>query len=201
MKLNLPNKITVARIILSFILLMLLMLPWEQMGVSFPTYVYEGTIINVKYLIAGFIFIIASVTDFLDGYIARKHNLVTDFGKTADAIADKILVNGLLIILAYERIIPLLIPVVIITRDIITDSCKSVCGSKGKVVAASNLGKVKTIFMMVGLALVLLYDFPFLIFGIEVSEIIIMIATVLSVISGVEYVSKSMPFLKEDDKK
>ncbi len=198
MKLNLPNKITIARIILSFILLIMLMLPWEQMNVNFPVFVYGKTLIDSKYLIAGFIFVIASITDFLDGYIARKYNLITDFGKTADAIADKILINGLLIILAYERILPLVIPVVIITRDIITDSCKSVCGAKGKVVAASNLGKLKTIFMMVGLTLVLFYDFPFLVFGIEISTILVMIATVLSVVSGVEYVSKSMIYLKEE---
>ncbi len=195
MKLNLPNKITMLRIILSLLLLIMLMIPWGELNVEWPVYLINDKLIDLKYIIAGVIFLVAACTDFIDGYIARKYNMITDFGKTADAIADKILVNGLLIILAYDRMIPLLIPVVIITRDIITDSCKSVCGSKGKVVAASILGKLKTIFMMVGVTLVLFYDIPFIFVNIEIAQIIIMIATVLSVVSGVEYVNNSMPYL------
>ncbi len=199
-KLNLPNKITVCRIILSFLLLIMLIIPWEQIGVEWPVYSFKNELINLKYLIAGGIFLIAASTDFIDGYIARKYNLITDFGKTADAIADKLLVNGLLVILAYDRIIPLLIPVIIISRDIITDSCKSICGSKGKVVAASKLGKAKTIFMMIGITLTLFYDFPFIYLNIYIGEIFIIIATVISIISGVEYVMNSSKYLFDEKK-
>ncbi len=206
MKLNLPNKITIARIILGFIIIIMLLLPWQQLNIDWPIYLWYGVTIDLLYIVVGILFIIASCTDFIDGYIARKYNMVTDFGKTMDAIADKILVNGLLIILAYERAIPILIPVVIITRDIITDTCKSICGSKGKVVAASNLGKLKTIFIMVGLAFVLFYNFPFAIlnysfpsFNTNIAEIILLIGTLLSVISGVEYVSKSLPYMFEKE--
>ncbi len=201
MKLNLPNKITIARIILAFLILIMLMIPWEQLNINWPVYVFRGTAINLEYIVAGILFLIAACTDFIDGYIARSRNLVTDFGKVADAIADKILVNGLLIILAYERRIPIIVPVVIITRDIITDSCKSICGSKGSVVAASNLGKLKTIFMMVGLTLLMFYNFPFIFLGFNVAEIVIMIATLLSVISGVEYVYNSMPYIFKEESK
>ena len=109
---NLPNKITVGRIILAVLIIILLLVPWYELGVEFPTYVIQGKIIvDLKYIIAGVLFVVASLTDFLDGYLARSRNLVTDFGKVMDAIADKILVNGLLIILAYDGLISIAVPV------------------------------------------------------------------------------------------
>lgn len=196
-KLNLPNKITLCRIFLSFIILLILLIPWNQLDISWAKYYISDFYIDIKYIVVGILFLVASVTDFLDGYIARKENIVTDLGKTMDAIADKVLVNGLLIILAYQRVIPVIIPVIIITRDIITDSCKSVCGAKGSVVAASKLGKLKTIFMMVGLTLVLFYDLPFSLIGLEIGELLVFIASLLSVVSGVEYVKNSLPYLNK----
>lgn len=184
---NLPNKITITRIILSVLMIILLLIPWYDLGISFPTYIVNNEIISLKYIIAGIIFIIASFTDFIDGYIARSKNMVTDFGKMADAIADKILVNGLLIILAYDRLIPVLIPVIIITRDIIVDSCKMLSGSKGKVVAASMLGKAKTMCMMIGLALTLFGNIPFTFINIPLDSFLLLVATILSVISGCQY--------------
>ena len=192
---NLPNKITIGRIILSIIMIVLLMVPWHDLNVFFPEYLVNGEIISLKYIIAGIIFIIASLTDFVDGHIARSRNMVTDFGKVADAIADKILVNGLLIILAYDRIIPVLIPVVIITRDIIVDSCKMISGNKGKVVAASFLGKAKTMCMMIGLALTLFNNIPFTFINVPVASLLLIIATILSVASGSEYYYNTRKFL------
>lgn len=202
MKLNLPNKITVARIILSLILLIMLLVPWHDFGIHFPEYIINGESLSLKYIIAGVIFLIASLTDFVDGHIARSRNLVTDFGKVADAIADKILVNGLLIILAYEKIIPVLIPVIIITRDTIVDSCKMISGNKGKVVAASFLGKAKTMCMMIGLTLTLFGNIPFTFINIPFDQILLLVATLLSVISGFQYYNNSKEFLfpKEDKK-
>ena len=184
---NLPNKITITRILLGIVMLILLLFPWYDVGFTFPEYVINGEILSLKYIIVGIIFVIASLSDFLDGYLARSKNLVTDFGKVADAIADKILVNGLLIILAYERIIPILIPVIIITRDIVVDSCKMVSGSHGKVVAASILGKAKTMCMMIGLTLVLFNNLPFSLFNVQLGNYLILIATILSVVSGCQY--------------
>ena len=191
-KMNLPNKITVTRIVLSVILLVFLMIPWEELGVSFATFTVAGKIIvDIKYIIAGVIFLVASLTDFLDGNIARRRNLVTDFGKVMDAIADKLLVNGLLVIMAYIGFIPVAIPVIIITRDTFVDSIKMASGNKGKVVGASIAGKVKTICMMVGLTLLLFYNLPFEIFGFKLDIILIYLATVLSVYSGCEYYFKA----------
>ena len=185
---NLPNKITIGRIILAVIILIILIIPWYSLGVNFPTFLFAGKIIiDLKYIIVGILFMIAALTDFLDGYIARSKDLVTDFGKVMDAIADKVLVNGLLILLAYDGFISIAIPVIIITRDIFVDSFKMASGKKGKVVAASIMGKAKTICMMIGLTLTLFYNLPFELIGINVSYALIIIATILSVVSACEY--------------
>lgn len=194
---NVPNKITTCRIILSIFLLILLMFPLNRLGIVFPEIETKNVIMDSKYLICGLLFLIASVTDFLDGFLARKYNLVTDFGKVLDAIADKLLVNGVLVILATEGALPVIIPVVIVSRDIIVDSIKMVAGQKNGAVAASNTGKVKTAFMLVGIILLLFYDFPFSLINIYPSKVIIMIATVLSVISGIEYYVKNKKYLSK----
>lgn len=184
---NLPNRITMARIVLSVLLLVMLLMPWYSLGVEFPVYQVATLTVNLKYIIAGIIFLIASTSDFLDGYLARKNNMVTDFGKVMDAIADKLLVNGLLIILAYDRIISIVIPVVIVSRDIVVDSCKMISGQNGKVVAASIMGKLKTICMMSGLTLTMFYNLPFELIGFPVADILLIAAVILSVISGAQY--------------
>lgn len=184
---NLPNRITMARIVLSVLLLVMLLMPWYSLGVEFPVYQVATLTVNLKYIIAGIIFLIASTSDFLDGYLARKNNMVTDFGKVMDAIADKLLVNGILIILAYDRIISIVIPVVIISRDIVVDSCKMISGQNGKVVAASIMGKLKTICMMSGLTLTMFYNLPFELIGFPVADILLIAAVILSVISGAQY--------------
>lgn len=115
---NLPNKITMSRIFLSIFIIVLLLFPIDAMGIVMPkVFVNETIVVDIKYIIAGVLFIVASLTDFLDGYIARKYNLITDFGKMIDAIADKILVNPILIILAASGFISPIIPVIIIARD------------------------------------------------------------------------------------
>ena len=185
---NVPNKITLGRILLSIVTLVILILPWYQLGIVFPVFTIFGKIIvDTKYFVAGILFIIASVTDMLDGYIARSTNQVTDFGKVMDAIADKILVNGVLIILAYQGFIHVAVPVIIITRDTIVDSIKMASGNKGKVVGASIIGKLKTICMMVGVSFMLFYNLPFEIIRIPLADILILLACILSVISGCQY--------------
>ena len=193
---NVPNRITLCRIILSILLLVLIIFPMEKIGIDFPEFKIANVIINSKYLICGVIFMIASLTDFLDGYLARKYNLVTDLGKVMDAIADKVLVNGVLIVLAVEGFISVVVPVVIVSRDIFVDSIKMVAGQKSGAVGASKAGKFKTAFMLVGITLLFFQDIPFSLFGVNfVSRTIIMIATVLSVISGIQYYVKNKKYL------
>lgn len=196
---NLPNKITMVRIFLAVIVLILLMFPYGQIGVNVPIYkVGANVTISLNYIVAGVLFIIASITDFLDGNIARKNNLVTDFGKVMDAIADKVLVNGVLIILAYNGNIPLIIPVIIITRDTVVDSIKMVAGSKGKAVGASIWGKLKTICMMVGLSLVFFSNIPFELIGFRLDYILLIAATILSIYSGIQYFIVNKKYFTED---
>lgn len=193
---NVPNRITLCRIILSILLLVLIIFPMEKIGIDFPEFKIANVIINSKYLICGVIFMIASLTDFLDGYLARKYNLVTDLGKVMDAIADKVLVNGVLIVLAVEGYISVVVPVVIVSRDIFVDSIKMVAGQKSGAVGASKAGKFKTAFMLVGITLLFFQDIPFSLLGVNfVSRTIIMIATVLSVISGIQYYVKNKKYL------
>lgn len=185
---NLPNKITISRILLSIIVLILLVFPLEKIGINMPTILVNGSVqVDLKYFICAFLFLVASVTDFVDGHLARKYNMVTDLGKVMDAIADKILVNGVLIILASQGFISVIVPVIVISRDTIVDCIKMVAGNKKGAVGASKTGKLKTIFMMCGVTLMLFYNLPFELIGFRLADILILLATVLSVVSGVEY--------------
>lgn len=195
---NLPNKITCVRLVISVFVLIMLVIPWNQMGIHFPVFqVYGVENVDLKYIIAGVLFMIGSITDFLDGYIARKYNMVTDFGKVMDAIADKMLVNGVLIILAYNHFLPVVVPVIIITRDIIVDSIKMASGSKGKVVAASWAGKIKTICMMIGVTLVFFYNMPFAFIasGLRIDYFFVFVAVIMSIISGCQYYIVNKDFI------
>ena len=185
---NLPNKLTMSRIFMAFIIIIILLFPFDAAGIEIPViFVNESMVINVKYLIAGVLFIIASLTDFLDGYIARKYHLITDFGKLIDAIADKVLVNSVLIILSATGFVHPIITVVIIVRDSIVNSIKMLAASKGEVVAAIKSGKWKTACLMVGITLTLFYNLPFELWNLKVSDFLLVIAAVLSVLSGIQY--------------
>ena len=196
---NTPNKLTMFRIFLTFVIIVILLFPFSAMDINVTQlFINESLRVDVRYLIAGILFIIASLTDFVDGYIARKYNMVTDFGKMMDAIADKILVNAILIILCAQGFIHPIIPVVIILRDTFVDSIKMVAGNKGNVVAASKLGKVKTATMMVGLVLTLFYNLPFELWNLRVSDFLLILATLLSVISGIQYYIANKQILFDD---
>ncbi len=184
---NTPTKLTIGRIILTIIMILVLIFPFYELGFTLPKFLVNGIYMKCEYFIAGGIFLLASFTDFLDGYLARKNNQVTDLGKMLDAIADKALVNSALIILAYKGFIPVLIPVVIIFRDIIVDAIKMEAASKGKVVAAISSGKIKTATMMVGLGLTFFYNLPFEIWNLRVADFLLYFATIMSVISMLEY--------------
>lgn len=202
MKMNLPNKLTFLRIILTFVILILIGVNWSQFNISWPVYIIGGKVVlRLNYLISAGIFIVASLTDMLDGKLARKRGEVTDFGKVMDAIADKILVNGILIILAYNHDIALIVPIVIVLRDIVVDSIKMMSGSKGKVIAASIAGKIKTAVMMVGITLVLLENLPMEFFGIALDQLLVLVACILSIYSGIEYFLVNKDFIFNEKNK
>ena len=197
---NTPTKITVVRLILTAVILLLL---WDAffslIGFNFPKYNVNGVLVQLNYIIAGVIFIIASLTDFLDGYLARKNNQVTDLGKMLDATADKVLVSPVLIVLAANGFIPTVIPVIYITRDIVVDAIKMQAASKGKVQAAIKSGKYKTASMMVGICLVFFYNIPFEFININVALGLLYLACILSIVSAVEYykINKELLFSKK----
>ena len=194
---NLANKITFSRIVLSIVIMILLLFPFEGLGIELPTYLVNGTIyVELKYIIAGVIFIIASLTDFIDGRVARKYNMVTDFGKMIDAISDKMLTNSLLIILAANGMISPIIAVIFIVRDIAVDSIKMLVGNKGKAVAAIGIAKLKTATLMFGLVFTLFYNLPFELIGIRVSDVLLIISAVLSLISAFQYYVMARPYIE-----
>ena len=184
---NLPNKITLSRIFMTVALIILCLFPFYSIGINFPEYNISGIIVNSKYLIAGLLFIIAALTDFIDGNLARKRNLVTDTGKMLDAIADKVLVNSVLIIFASNNFIHPAIAVIYIFRDEVVNALKMHSAKLGKVVAASMSGKIKTFAMMTGLSLKFFYNLPFEFINVCVADFLIYFATIMAVVSGIEY--------------
>ena len=195
---NTANKITMSRVILAIVIMILLLFPFENLGLDLPSYLVGGKVyVELKYIIAGILFVIASLTDFFDGYVARKYNMVTDFGKMVDAISDKLLTNTLIIVLACENMVSPVIAVIIVGRDIIVDSIKMLIGNKGKAVAAIKVAKYKTASLMVGLTLKLFYDLPFSLIPIRIADYLLILAAVLSIISGAKYYIMAKEYITE----
>lgn len=198
---NTPNKITITRFILTIILIAIMVFPYNSYNINIP---YLGnTGFNVIDLVGCIIFIVASITDFIDGHLARKNNLVTDFGKFMDPLADKFLVNSSLIILAVQKsnLLPVLIVVLMIGRDIAIDGIKLISAKKGRTVAANIYGKLKTVFQMIAIPVIFLNGFPFNYLLKENTYIITIIlaslACLMSLISGVIYIYQNRDMIKE----
>lgn len=184
---NLPNKLTIFRVILVPILCAVWLFPYEQFNYAFKV-IYIGHIgVSVLNLIVLAIFAIASFTDFLDGQIARRKNLITTFGKFFDPIADKLLVNTMLIILTYKHMIPVLPCVIMICRDIVVDGCRMIAAQNGVVVSAGILGKLKTALQMITIIVVLLNNLPFELLSLPVDEILIWFTAFVSATGGYSY--------------
>ena len=184
---NLPNKITLSRIFMTIIIIGICLFPFYSVGIDIPKYEVSGIVVDLRYIIAGVLFIIASVTDFIDGKLARSRNIVTDTGKMLDAIADKVLVNSVLIIFAANGFIHPIIAVIYIFRDEVVNAMRMHAAKNGVVVPASITGKIKTFAMMTGLSLMFFYNLPFELINIHVDEFLIYFATVMSVVSGIQY--------------
>lgn len=184
---NLPNKITFGRIILTIFIIVLCLFPFYSLGINFPKYNVSGIIMDSRYILAGILFVIASLSDLVDGMLARKKNMVTGTGKMLDAIADKVLVNSVLIIFAASGLINPIIAVIYIFRDEVVNALKMHSAKSGVVVAASSSGKIKTFAMMTGLSLMFFNNLPFELWNIHVDEFLIYFATVMAVVSGFEY--------------
>ena len=194
---NLPNKLTVIRVLLVPLLILVYMFPYDTTGINVPVYHILDTDISLVNIIILVIFIVASITDYFDGRIARSKKLITTFGKFADPIADKLLVNTIFLLLASDGKINIIIPIIMISRDTLVDAIKMSAASKQVVVAASKLGKLKTVSQMIALCFLLVNNFPFSVLGIDLATILAWIATVISVISGIDYFIKNREMLME----
>ena len=176
---NLPNKLTVLRVI---------MIPFFVISLL----AFQGEVRLLRNLAAA-IFIVASLTDMLDGKIARKYNLVTNFGKFMDPLADKLLVCSALICLIELNALPAWMVIIIISREFIISGFRLIASDNGVVIAASYWGKFKTTFQMVSVVLLIL-DIPALAF---VTTICVWIALVLTIVSLVDYIYKNHKILTE----
>lgn len=176
---NLPNKLTILRVI---------MIPFFVAALLYD----GGANQNMRYVAAA-LFIIASLTDMLDGKIARKYNLVTNFGKFMDPLADKLLVCSALICMIELRELPAWMVIIIISREFIISGFRLVASDNGVVIAASYWGKFKTTFQMIGVVL-LIFNIPALS---TLTTIIVWIALALTVISLVDYIVKNAGVLTE----
>lgn len=189
MKINTATKFTIFRIILIPAILLILFWPQLTQGIKIADF-------YPPHLIAVIIFMIASITDAIDGYIARSTNTITNLGKFLDPVADKLLVNSALIYLAYTQHIPALLTIIMISRDIMVDALRLICVESNIVVAASKYGKLKTVFQMVAIILILLFAIPEepIYFGLT---ILIYVTTLISVISGIDYFIKNRNVFKK----
>lgn len=196
---NLPNKISFSRILIALIIVIILLFPFDSAGINtLKLFVNESIVVDIKYIIVGVLFVFASFTDFFDGYIAKKNKCCTDFGKMIDAIADKILIDSLLVLLATIGFIHPAIAVVVMIRDIAVDSIKRYAASHGLVLGSIKLARVKTILFMVSISMILFYNLPFELFNLKIADILLVVATIMSVVSGFEYYGYIKKKLKID---
>ena len=203
---NLPNKLSLLRIIL-VPFTMLFMLPiniygWQPEG-------WNAFINSNGMTVAAAIFIIASLTDMADGKIARKYNLITDLGKFLDSLADKILVISIMLALVYlGRLSPIMV-MIIILREFAVSGLRMIAASKGEVIAARMIGKVKTVTQMVAIIYIMFEPILLKIFGmtyngypLEISAVTIIgdvlfgICVIMTIVSGIDYIIKGKKYLK-----
>lgn len=179
---NLANKITLIRVLLVPVFVIVL-----YSDLQYSTY------------IAAAIFIIASLTDTLDGYIARSRNLVTNFGKFVDPLADKVLVSAAFISLVEIGKVPAWVVILIITREFTITGFRILAASEGVTIAASSLGKIKTITQLVAIIALLINNYPFNLINIPFDMIMLYVSLFFTVLSGIDYLYKNKNALKLDD--
>lgn len=194
---NLPNKLTTVRLISVPLFVVVYLIPYQSLGISVPTFDILSTQLSLLDIILFLIFFLSALTDYLDGYLARKNNLVTTFGKFIDPIADKLIVNTALLLLASSNDISIIIPIIMISRDTIVDAIRLVASQKNIVLAASLLGKAKTMTQMIAICILLLNNVVFEALGIPMDQIMISLATIISFASGVDYFIKNRQYIME----
>jgi CDP-diacylglycerol---glycerol-3-phosphate 3-phosphatidyltransferase len=184
---NLPNRLTLLRIFFVPLIVFVFVFPFAQYGIVFGHISIDFVTLPIVNLIALGLFVLASITDFFDGYLARKNNQISTFGKFMDPIADKLLVNTMFILFAIQGLIPAIAVLVIIWRDVFVDGLRMLAAEKGKVVSAGYMGKLKTVVQMLTIMLLLVSNLPFELYNLPVSNFLLWFSVVVSIISGVGY--------------
>lgn len=189
---NLPNKLTVMRILLVpvIVVIFLVMDPYKHI-------IDSTSGLSLRDILVFILFAIASITDMLDGQIARRNNLITSFGKFADPIADKMLVNTMMILMVYTHQVNVVAVLIMIVRDLLVDGLRMVASQHGKVVSAGIFGKLKTVLQMFALVFLILRNWPFVYIGIPVDQILLWAATAMSAYSGYVYFMKLKKYVLE----
>lgn len=159
--------------------------------VHFFRIVTGGTVLFGNQLLATILFVIATISDGIDGYIARNYNQITNFGKFLDPLADKVLVNAVLIALTAQGSVAAWVVIVIVSREFAVTGLRLIAVDDGVVIAAGSLGKWKTRVQMVALVALLLNNFPFSLIHLPFATIAIYLAVVLTILSGVDYFVKN----------
>lgn len=183
---NLANRITIARIFLVPVVLLFLLVRFD-----FGHFTIGGQTTTVSEIIAALIFIVAAATDGLDGYIARKRKMVTNFGKFLDPLADKLLVTAALISLVEMQRIGAILAIIIISREFIISGLRTVAAAEGVILAASKLGKLKTAFQIISISALILNNFPFSYIHFPFDRLTLYLAVLITVWSGVDYLWKN----------
>lgn len=189
---NLPNKITLSRIFLIPVFMVILSIPFNWGAIQ--TNYME---LPIQHLAATIVFILAAATDWLDGYYARKYNLITNLGKFLDPLADKLLVSAAFILLVELKFIAAWIVIIIISREFAVTGLRLIAAGEGVVLAASNLGKIKTVSQIMAIILLLLHNFPFNYIQLPIDLIVLYFALIITVWSGIDYFIKNSHVLRD----
>jgi len=194
---NLPNRLSMFRIFLIPIMILIIIFPYAQFEISMPIFYFDFVAIPLKNILVLIIFITASVTDFLDGYIARKFQLETTFGKFLDPIADKLLVNSIFLMFAVDKLVPIVPVLIMIWRDWLVDGIRMMASGKNVVMSAGVLGKIKTVLQMVTIITYLISNLPFELYGLPVNVFLLWFSTFISVFSGFSYFVQAKDIILE----
>ena len=195
---NLPNKLTMGRLAMTSLFVLVMSIP--------DSYIKENQLPDCRITVALIFFLMASISDFLDGYLARKFNLVTDFGKLMDPLVDKILTSAVFIVLTKEDVVPAWITITIIAREFLVTGLRLLASNQGALLSADSLGKWKTTSQIIAATYFLItvgedekiinpltsLQMPI------IGNVLLFICTTITVVSGLSYVKKNLNLIRTD---